>query len=257
MMAPVPRLPSAGVDVEPSLEAVSLGGIDAEVDAAARAAGVLVAFTGRRGGVSRRPFDSLNLALRVGDDPEAVGENRRRAAAALGFDDGRLVLARQVHGAEVLAVGRHDAGVRGEGDGLVTAHRRPVLGLLTADCAPVVLLGRRGIAVAHAGWRGLEAGVVARTAAALGPLRAAWVGPAIRACCYEVGSEVVDAFRRAGLPVADPAHVDVAEAARAAALAAGAPRVAASPSCTACDGRWFSHRREGRTGRNGTFAALV
>ena len=143
----------------------------------------------------------------------------------------------------------------GTADGMVTQSRRPVLGLLTADCAPVVLLGRR-LAVAHAGWRGLVGGVVAAAAVPAGPVRTAWVGPSIRSCCYEVGAEVVEAFTAAGLPVADGRHVDIAEAAAAALRACGVPRIAASDVCTACDPRWFSHRRDGTTGRNGAFAAL-
>jgi YfiH family protein len=240
--------------VRPALTATTLGGIPMEVDEGAGRHGVLVAFTGRRGGVSEPPYDTLNLAARVGDDGAAVEENRRRVAAALGYAPEALALARQVHGAEVLTVERQ-SGVVGTGDGLVTASTGAVLGLLTADCAPVVLLGRR-LAVAHAGWRGLAAGIVARAVAAAAPVRAAWVGPSIRSCCYEVGPEVIDAFRAAGLPVAGDRHVDVAEAAGAAVRAAGAGAVTVSATCTSCDPGWFSHRRDGTTGRNGALAAL-
>jgi YfiH family protein len=225
-----------------------------EVDEDAGRAGVLVAFTGRRGGVSEPPYDTLNVAAKVGDDAGAVEENRRRVAAALGYEPPALALARQVHGADVLTVDEQ-TGLVGTGDGLVTDSTGPVLGLLTADCAPVVLLGRR-LAVAHAGWRGLTAGIIARAAAAAAPVRAAWVGPSIRSCCYEVGPEVVDAFAAAGLPVAGDRRVDVAEAAGAAARSAGAEAVAVSPTCTSCDPGWFSYRRDGTTGRNGAFAAL-
>lgn len=239
----------------PTLTTTTRDGITMQVDEGARGAGVLVAFTGRSGGVSEPPFDSLNLALTVGDRPSAVLENRRRVAAALGFEPWALALTVQVHGADVVRVRRGQAGLRGTADGLVTQSRRPVLGLLTADCAPVVLLGRR-LAVAHAGWRGLAAGVVAEAAAAAGPVRAAWVGPSIRRCCYEVGPEVIEAFTAAGLPVAGAGHVDIAEAAAAALAACGVADVAVSDSCTGCDDRWFSHRRHGMTGRNGAFAAL-
>ena len=225
-----------------------------EVDGAAHEAGVLVGFTGRRGGVSEPPYDTLNLAATGGDDVGAVEENRRRVAAALGYEPTALALAKQVHGADVLTVdGR--TGLVGTGDGMVTGSTGTVLGLLTADCAPVVLLGRR-LAVAHAGWRGLTAGIVAKAVAAAAPVRAAWVGPSIRSCCYEVGPEVVDAFTAAGLPVAGDRRVDLAEAAGAAARAAGAGAVAVSTTCTSCDPDWFSYRRDGTTGRNGAFAAL-
>jgi polyphenol oxidase len=236
------------------LTATTRGGIPMEVDEGAGRDGVLVAFTGRRGGVSEPPYDTLNVAAKVGDDAVAVEENRRRVAAALGYEPPALALARQVHGTDVLTVeGR--TGLVGTGDGLVTDSPGPVLGLLTADCAPVVLLGRR-LAVAHAGWRGLTAGIIAEAAAAAAPVRAAWVGPSIRSCCYEVGPEVVDAFTAAGLPVAGDRHVDIAGAAGAAARAAGAEAVAVSTTCTSCDPGWFSYRRDGTTGRNGAFAAL-
>jgi copper oxidase (laccase) domain-containing protein len=87
-------------------------------------------------------------------------------------------------------------------------------------------------------------------------VRVGWVGPSIRSCCYEVGPEVIDAFTAAGLPVADAGHVDIPEAAAAALRACGARDVAVSEVCTGCDPRWFSHRRDGTTGRNGAFAAL-
>jgi YfiH family protein len=239
----------------PSLTTTTRDGITMEVDEAARRAGVLVAFTGRSGGVSEAPYDSLNLALTVGDQTSAVQENRRRAAAALGFQPWALALTVQVHGVDVIRVRRGRAGLMGTADGLVTQSRRPVLGLMTADCAPVVMLGRR-LAVAHAGWRGLAGGVVAAAAAEAGAVRTAWVGPSIRSCCYEVGPEVADAFTAAGLPMADATHVDIPEAAAAALRAAGVTSIAVSQVCTGCDPRWFSHRRDGTTGRNGAFAAL-
>jgi YfiH family protein len=244
-----------GDELSPALTPTTRNGIAMEVDEGAARAGVLVAFTGRAGGVSDPPYDSLNLALTVGDEGSAVHENRRRAATALGFEPWALALAVQVHGSDVLPVRWRRTGLMGTGDALVTQSRRPVLGLLTADCAPVVLLGRR-LAVAHAGWRGLTGGVVAKAAAAAGPVRVAWVGPSIRRCCYEVGHEVVEAFTAAGLPVADPTHVDIPDATAAALRLAGVEAVAVSAVCTGCDPRWFSHRRDGTTGRNGAFAAL-
>lgn len=226
-------------------------------DDAARDLGVLVGFSARLGGVSKAPYDTLNLAVRVGDERADVTENRRRAANALGFDPARLALALQVHAADVIDVGREDAGVLGEADGLFTAEPGPVLAILAADCAPVVLWGERGIAIVHAGWRGLVAGVVAKGAERVGEVRAAWVGPAIKACCYEVGPEVVAGFHAAGLPVHDEGHVDPGNAAGAALHAAGAERVAVSDVCTSCDERFFSYRRDGVTGRHGAFVSLL
>ena len=239
----------------PSLTTTTVDGITVQADEAARRAGVLVAFSGRRGGVSEPPYDSLNLALTLGDRPSAVHENRRRVAAVLGFEPWALALAVQVHGCDVIRVRRGQGGLVGTADGMVTQSRRPVLGLLTADCAPVVMLGRR-LAVAHAGWRGLVGGMVEAAAAPAGPVRTAWVGPSIRSCCYEVGPDVIDTFTAAGLPVADDRHVDIPEAAAAALRALGVRDIAVSEVCTGCDPGWFSHRRDGTTGRNGAFAAL-
>lgn len=226
-------------------------------DDGARAEGVLVAFTARLGGVSRAPYDTLNLAIRVGDERADVMENRRRAAAAAGFDAERLALALQVHAADVIDVGPEDAGVLGDADGLFAAGPGPVLGILAADCAPVVLWGSRGVALVHAGWRGLVAGVVAKGVERAGEVHAAWVGPAIHACCYEVGPEVVSAFRDAGLPVHDGSHVDAGDAAGAALRAAGVEAAVVSDVCTCCDDRFFSYRRDGVTGRHGAFVSLL
>lgn len=226
-------------------------------DDGARDAGVLVAFSARLGGVSRAPYDTLNLAVRVGDERGDVMENRRRAAAATGFDPARLALAIQVHAADVLDVGPDDAGVLGEADGLFTAAPGPVLAILAADCAPVTLWGSRGVAIVHAGWRGLVTGVVAKGVERVGEVHGAWVGPAIHACCYEVGPEVVSAFEAAGLPVHDDSHVDPGHAAGAALRAAGVDRVVVSDVCTCCDHRFFSYRRDGVTGRHGAFVSLL
>lgn len=227
------------------------------VDDGAPARRVLVAFTDRVGGTSEGGYRSLNLALRVGDRRSAVEENRRRVAAALGFQPSALALARQVHGAEVLHVEPGASGVLGEADVLTARSPGPVLAVLTADCAPVALAGERGIAMVHAGWRGLVAGAVERGVAAVGPVWGAWVGPSIHACCYQVGSEVTDAFERSGLPVAGSGRVDPGRAAAFALHRAGVERVAASHECTSCDERYFSYRRDGVTGRQAGLVALL
>jgi YfiH family protein len=231
--------------------------IAAYVDEPARAQGALVGFTDRRGGVGSAPYDTLNLAARVGDDPAAVEENRRRAARALGFDVGTLALARQVHGADVIEAGPGSCGVLGEADVLVARSPGVTLAILTADCAPVVLLGEEGIAVAHAGWRGLVEGAIESALSALGDARRAWVGPCIHSCCYEVGAEVVSAFRARDLPVADGSHVSPRDAAAAILRRNGLEDVWVSDDCTHCDRNYFSYRRDGSTGRQGSFAALL
>ncbi len=241
----------------PSLDEHHEDGVLWYADDAARDLGVLVAFSARLGGVSRAPYDTLNLAVRVGDERADVIENRRRAAAAAGFDAERLALAIQVHAADVMDAGPDDHGVLGEADGLFASAPGPVLGILAADCAAVALSGSRGVAIVHAGWRGLVAGVVAKGVERVGDVYAAWVGPSIHACCYEVGPEVVAAFRGAGLPVADGSHVDPGRAACVALRAAGVEHLVMSDVCTSCDDRFFSYRRDGVTGRHGAFVSLL
>ena len=234
-----------------------IDGIRLLTDDDALARGVLVAFADREGGVSRPPYDSLNLAARVGDDRGAVEENRARVARAAGFDPAHLVLGRQVHGAQILEARPGDAGVIGEGDVLVSTVVGPVIAILAADCVPVILDGDRGVAVVHAGWRGLVAGVIEAAIDRIGPIRKAWVGPSIHACCYEVGPEVVAAFVARGLPVAGPERVDPGRAALVVLRKAGVDDVEATTECTSCDPRYFSYRRDGTTGRQGAFVGLV
>ena len=219
--------------------------------------GVLVAFTDRDGGRSREPYRSLNLAARVGDDVSDVDANRTSVARALGFGLADLSLARQVHGREVIEVTGGMNGVVGEADALVTSTHGRVLGILTADCAPVVLIGRGRVGVVHAGWRGLVAGAIEAGVDAVGDVERAVVGPAIHSCCYVVGPDVIDAFAAHGLPVAAPDRVDPAVAAADRLRHLGIEDVTVATECTSCDPRYFSFRRAGVTGRQGGFVALL
>lgn len=164
--------------------------------------------TTRAGGVSAGPYESLNMGLTVGDDPEAVLENRRRVAAALGADLGDFVFTRQVHGAGVRVVTTADRSSGAfaldesvpEGDVLVTADHAVVLAILAADCVPVVLYDPAGVlACVHAGWRGTVARACAAAVGAMVRLGArpadivAGIGPAIGADRYQVGPEVAAA----------------------------------------------------------------
>ncbi len=160
--------------------------------AAADALDVDLVVSARRGGVSRAPYGSLNLAAHVGDDPAAVAENRRRLVGALGAP---IVLVRQVHGARV--VDAPAATPSTEADGLVEDGSDLAVGVLVADCVPVALLdpGRR-VAVVHAGWRGLSAGVLPAALARFeDPSRVvAVLGPSISGPAYQVGEEVAERF---------------------------------------------------------------
>lgn len=159
-------------------------------------------FFTRRGGASSGIFAGLNCGPGSSDLAAAVGINRARVAAALGVEEARLITLHQVHSAEVVTV----AGplpVRPRGDGLVTATPGLALAVLTADCAPVLLADREAgvVGAAHAGWRGMLAGVLEATVAAMEALGAragaitAVIGPTISQRAYEVGPEFVDAFR--------------------------------------------------------------
>ncbi len=222
------------------------------------AAGYRVAFTTRVGGVSEGPFASLNLGRKSGDDPEHAEENRRIACAAIGADVEQLALNFQVHSARVL---RAAPRMRGEhADGLWTEEPGLPILAMSADCLPIVLAraGRPGIAVLHAGWRGLLAGIVAAGTEALGGGEiAAAVGPAIGPCCYEVGEEVAKPFRaRFGDDVVEQGRLDLWTSAERALHAAGIERVDRFDRCTACEPKsFFSHRRDaGLTGRQGVIA---
>jgi polyphenol oxidase len=225
--------------------------------------GARAAFSTRLGGVSEGPFSSLNLGRLTGDLPEAVRDNRHRLAAAIGIDPERILIGRQVHGAEVV---RHDQppeptvyanpapGVP-EADGQATAHSTLAPLVFVADCLPVALSGPRGVAMIHCGWRGLTGGIVERGVDEV-EARAAAVGPGIGPCCYEVGEDVLAAFERLGLDVAEGRMLDLRLAARLLLERTGVGSVEVSEECTSCRPElFFSHRRDGElTGRQAGLA---
>ncbi len=176
--------------------------------------GIRHGFSSREGGVSQPPFDAMNLAPNVGDDPAAVAENHARLARAIGYDLRRLAEASQVHGVRLLDVdafesaGALDAtGVRREeADALVTSSRDVAVGVRTADCVPLLVSdpARRVVCAIHAGWRGAVDGIVTRSVRSLlaeHDVRAdtllVAIGPHIRVASFEVGDEVVEAVRAA------------------------------------------------------------
>ena len=226
--------------------------------------------TTRRGGVSTGPCGSFNLAEHVGDAPAAVAANRARLAIALGLPAAPRWL-RQVHGVGVAVERREPAALAREppeADAAVAFEPGVVLAVLSADCLPVVLAHRAGdcIGIAHAGWRGLAAGVIERTVAALavpaGELTA-WLGPAIGPAAFEVGAEVRAAFVAADAGAA-PAFVanargrwqaDLYLLARRRLQRLGISEVAGGGACTYVEAeRFFSYRREPSCGRMATLA---
>ncbi len=228
--------------------------------------GALAAFSTRLGGVSEGPFASLNLGRLTDDDVEAVRENRRRLAAAMGIDPPWVLIARQIHGAEVL---RHDgpdepaafAGPAPElpqADGHATARAGLAPLVFVADCLPVALAGPGGVAMVHCGWRGLAAGIVERAVEEV-DAQAAAIGPGIGPCCYEVGDEVRAAFEDLGPGVAVDGRLDLREVARRLLERGGVGSLEVSEACTSCMPElFFSHRRDhGRTGRQAGLAWLT
>jgi YfiH family protein len=227
------------------------------------AEGYAVAFTTRLGGVSEGPYASLNLGRKSGDDVECVDENRRRMCEAVGADLEKLALNYQVHSTRVL---RAAPAMRGEhADGLWTDEPGLPILAMSADCLPIVL-ARAGaadpaVAVLHAGWKGLLAGIVEAGVDALGggTLTAA-IGPGIGPCCYEVGEEVATPFReRFGDDVMRESRLDLWTSAERALRAAGVEQIDRFDRCTACEPEtFFSHRRDaGRTGRQGVIAYVA
>ncbi|HKJ70851.1 MAG TPA: peptidoglycan editing factor PgeF [Gammaproteobacteria bacterium] len=227
--------------------------------------GVRMFVTTRQGGHSRPPFEAFNLALHVGDDPDAVAANRADLRNGLGLPAEPAWL-EQVHGTRCTRVGP-DGPEQAEADAGVVNAPGAVAAVLTADCLPVVLARDDGTAagVAHAGWRGLAAGVLEQAAAALGDPADlhAFLGPAIGPEAYTVGQEVRDAFHRAALedllafqPAGDAwqANLYLLAANRLKRLGVDPARISGGGFCTYTDAeRFFSYRRDnGETGRMAT-----
>ncbi|MCU1750881.1 peptidoglycan editing factor PgeF [Pseudomonas sp. 6D_7.1_Bac1] len=225
-------------------------------------AGVKACVTTRAGGVSLAPFDSLNLGDHVDDNPEAVAENRRRLTDHFSIQPAWL---QQVHG---IAVAHADPTMVATADASWTATPGIACAAMTADCLPVLFCDRAGtrVAAAHAGWRGLAAGVLEATldSLAVDPGEVlVWLGPAIGPKSFEVGPEVREIFVQQ-LPETDRAFVpshnagkfmaDIYLLARLRLAVRGVTAVYGGGFCTVTDPRFYSYRRSPRTGR---FASLI
>ncbi len=230
---------------------------------------VCAAFTTRLGGHGTGPWGALNLGTRVGDDPGRVAANREAVARSLGLPAPPQWL-QQIHGADLVTAAAD--GLERVADACWTRQHGVVCAVQSADCLPILLCDRAGslVAAVHAGWRGLAGGILQRVLIGLGVAPGgllAWLGPAICGRCYEVGAEVRAAFcaavhpRLAGRfrPADRPGHwlADLPGIARDQLQAAGVPAAAihGGDLCTFEDpGRFYSHRRDGPTGR---MAALI
>jgi YfiH family protein len=236
-----------------------------------RIAGVGALMTTRAGGLSEGRYASMNVGTAVGDDPRAVAANRLRLAEATGAAP---VFLRQVHGRRVVRLAADDAAAGApvhEADAAVTSVPGVACIVQAADCLPVLLAapGGSAVGIAHAGWRGLAAGVVEASvdavcdAAACAPAElSAWLGACIGPDAFEVGADVLAAFAVDPEPreTSDVRHfrarsggkwlADLAGLARDRLAAAGVWRVAGGQWCTVSDReRFFSYRRDGTTGR--------
>lgn len=225
--------------------------------------GVRALSTTRGGGFSAAPWQGFNLGDHVGDDPQAVARNRARLRRELPAEP---VWLKQVHGTRCVDAALAEPGT--EADASFTRERGVVCAVLVADCLPVLLCDDEAsvVGVAHAGWRGLAAGVVEATVGAMalpGERLMAWLGPAIGPQAFEVGNEVrerfmdVDAAAAAAFVSAPGGKwlCDIALLARQRLSALGIRRIAGADSCSAANAtRYFSYRRDGVTGR---MASLV
>ena len=240
-------------------------------------------FSARQGGVSPAPFDTLNMALHVGDDPAHVRENRRRYLAALGLDAERICTIRQVHGTEIVRATRRDAG-RGawdyddalaDADAIITNDRGVPLMLCYADCVPVLLYDpvHHAAGVVHAGWKGTVQRIAAQTIVHMGEEFGtapsdvlAGIGPSIGAGCYTVGIEVAEHFRAAFPAHAEKIvqerngeiHLDLWTANHVQITETGVleENIDHADICTSCD-RSFFYSYRGAGGRTGRLAAVM
>jgi YfiH family protein len=218
-----------------------------------------VTFTTRQGGVSEGPYESLNLGIKTGDDPERVTQNRKRVAEQAGVPPERIAMGWQVHGADLrewsgpppFGTYAAPATVATEKvDGHLT--REPGIGLLVlvADCYPVALSDGEQVAMLHCGWRPLAGGIIEKAVSRFTSPPAAAVGPGIGGCCYDVGDDVLEAF--SGIDgVAAGRMLDLRAVIAAQLAAAGVSDVQHVDRCTSCSPElYFSHRRDdGVTGR--------
>ncbi len=248
-----------------------------EFETLSHSAGLTHAVFTRQGGVSPFPWESLNVGGGVGDEPERVIENRKRAFRAAGRPVDSITDVWQVHSAEVLVMSApRAAGVHPpHADGMVTANPELTLFMRFADCVPVLLFDprRRAVGIVHAGWKGTLARIAARAVTRMSEtfgtrsqdLLAA-IGPSIGPDHYPVGAEVVEQTRAAF--AGDAARLlserggemclDLWQANAMALQETGVKSIETASVCTACHtGDWFSHRGEhGRTGRFGAMIAL-
>ena len=233
-------------------------------------AGLLHGFMGRRGGKSVGRYAGLNVSYRVGDDNQVVSQNVCDMKAAIGIHDGKIVSMKQMHGDNLIEVTDKTMKEAGEADAMVTAESGIYLGVLTADCVPLLFIApkQRLAAAVHAGWRGTLLGIASKTVEYLmtrygvdaGDLEVA-LGPSIGVCCYDVNNDVATPLMKkwgslttASIAMKDgKPHINLSRLNRDILRAAGVPgtqlfQIGPCTRCSADD--YFSYRGEGgETGR--------
>jgi len=236
--------------------------------------GLLHGFMGRRGGKSGGPFAGLNVSYRVGDDAKTVSENVCDLKLAVGIHDGRIVTMKQVHGDNIVEVKDKSLKEAGEADGMITGETDIYLGVLTADCVPLLFVApqQKLVAAVHAGWRGTMAGIADKTVrrfksqydVAPTELEVA-LGPSIGVCCYEVKDDVAGPLMKKWGRLTTPSiavkdgksFLNLRRLNRDILRAAGVPgnQLYQVGPCTSCaDGDFFSYRRaRSETGRQMSF----
>jgi len=219
--------------------------------------GARIWFFTRLGGVSREPYDSLNVSKKVGDEPAAVEENISIIKRVMG---GRpFAWVRQVAGDGVVRV--TEGGFAGEADALITPEQDLCLVVAVADCVPVALVGERGVGMVHSGWRGTLAGIAGKAAKRIGEEKIqAYIGPGIRGCCYEVSEELAGEFAaRFGEGVVSGRYLSLPAAIQADLERAGVEEIHDLGLCSGCrPDLFYSHRKQGPlTGRNLAAVAKV
>lgn len=216
--------------------------------------------TTRRGGLSKAPYDHFNLALHVGDDPDAVHANRKLLKQSLKLPAEPLWL-NQIHSNQVIH--SDQKGSCNDADAMIGLQPGTVCVVMTADCLPLLICDRSGskVSAVHAGWRGLLAGIIERAIAALAiePKELiAWLGPAIGPDAFEVDEPVISSFTNLdpayeqAFSVNRPGHwlMDIYALAEMKLRRSGVQRISGGELCTASDAsRFYSYRRDGRTGR--------
>jgi purine-nucleoside/S-methyl-5'-thioadenosine phosphorylase / adenosine deaminase len=235
---------------------------------------LLHGFMGRHGGQSVGPYAGLNVSYRVGDDPKIVSQNVCDLKQAVGIHDGRIITMKQVHGDQIIDVKDRNIKEAGEGDGMKTGEKEAFLGILTADCVPILFVApeQKIVAVVHAGWRGTLAGIAPKMVRLLDSQHGispdaieAALGPAIGPCCYEVQQDVwrplVERWGKIAELCVDhrdsKTYLDLRRLNRAILEQAGvrSQKIYHVGPCTSCaPAEFFSYRREKKpTGRQISF----